>query len=270
MNIYGNKNVYVRTRETCLVLTSLDPLPIPCCNHQSVTAIIMTDYNTQNMSNEEPIVNITVTESPSFPILVIEIISPSLSLYSIPNSHLNDSTSLSNISGDNMGTGTRLTAELLGDNTPAAAFDMNGWGWSTETPIESIQMNHITPRQRTFSLCTVQSLPTPVPILRPIPPWVPAILPSLYASSHTGNDEDDATEADSIFFTNEIPEQEAQIRTTNSIPAIAAPGIITSEIGFNAPEAFTDFEDLGIIVAALRINADESEIPDEEMFDDGM
>jgi hypothetical protein len=66
---------------------------------------------------------------------------------------------------------------------------------------------------------------------------------------------------------NEVPKQEAQIRTTISIPDVAAAGILTPETWFDALEAFADFEGLGIIVAALHINADETDILDYEMPD---
>jgi hypothetical protein len=227
----------------------------------------MSEYNPQNMFTEEPTINMTISESRSFPILEIQIVSPSLSLYSVSDANLRGSTSLSDILEDDLSTPTRLTAELLSDSSEAATFDVNGWGWNTGNVTENMQMNFITPRQRTFSLCTDQGHPTPLSMLRDIPASVPEVLPSLCGSTHAGDDEDDYTEAESIIFTNQGLAYEPQIRTTNSIPSIAADGIATPDLGFNAPEAFADFEDLPIIVAALRLDADERVGPVFERFE---
>jgi hypothetical protein len=109
-------------------------------------------------------------------------------------------------------------------------------------------------------------------MLRPIPSSIPETLPSLYTPSHTEDDEyddeDDATEADSIFFYNRHQgHQEARVRTSGSTPSGSVAGVITPEVEFDAPEAFADFEDLGIIVAALRITADENFTPIAEGTD---
>ena len=228
----------------------------------------MSEYNPQNIFTEEPIINMTISESISFPILEIQIVSPSLSLYSVSNSNIIGSTSLSDILEDDLSTPTRLTAELLSESLEAATFDVNGWGWNSGTVTTNMEITYITPRQRTFSLYTSQSHPTPLSMMRGIPTVVPEILPSLCASSQAGDDEDDYTEAESIIFTNQGLHYEPLIRTTNSIPSIAADRIITPELGFDTPEAFADFEDLAIIVAALRLNADESVGLADEMFED--
>jgi hypothetical protein len=233
----------------------------------TLVAPTMSEYNPQNLFTEEPIINMTISESRSFPILEIQIVSPSLSLYSVSDASLSGSTSLSDIFEDDLSTPTRLTAELLSDSTEAATFDVNGWGWNSGTVTNNMQMNFITPRQRTFSLCTDPGHPTPLSMMHDVPVAVPEVLPSLSGSTHAGDDEDDYTEAESIIVTNQALAYEPQIRTTNSIPSIAADGIITPELGFNAPEAFADFEDLPIIVAALRLDADERVRPVTPRFE---
>ena len=223
----------------------------------------MSEYNPQNIFTEEPIINMTISESLSFPTLEIQIVSPSLSLYPFTETNVSGSTSLIEIIEDDLSTPTRLTAELLSDNYEPAMFDVNGWGWNSGTVTNNMQMNFITPRHRTFSLTAAdadQMSNSPITPLtftahREIPAFVPEILPSLCGSTHAGDDEDDYTEAESFIVTGQGIHYEPQIATINSIPSIAGEGMITPDQGFDTPEAFADFEDLGIIIAALRLDA---------------
>ena len=219
----------------------------------------MAHLDAHNTVNNDTIVNVTVVENSLFPVLELGVLSPTPSSYCASESQFSDDGSHSNPAGNIQGDGTRLTVELLGDSIQPATFDFRGWDWGTGS--ERGAMNHPTPRQRTLSLLTVHAQAVPVTALRPIPATVPESLPSLYAPSQAEDeeydDEDDGTEADSIYFCN--GNQDAQIRTFNSVSVGPAAGIMpaTPDLGFNAPEAFADFEDLGLIVAALHVTAEE-------------
>lgn len=216
----------------------------------------MAHIGMQNISSSDPVINVITAESSSFPVLEIDMLSPTPSSYCASESQFSDDGSNSNATGNISRDGNRLTVELLGDSIQPATFDFMGWDWGTGS--ERMLINQPTPRLRTLSLLTVYGQAVPVTALRPIPATVPESLPSLYAPSQAEDeeydDEDDATEADSIYFCN--ANQDAQIRTFNSGAAIETINM-TPEVGFNAPEAFADFEDLGLIIAALRVTAEE-------------
>ncbi|KIM34251.1 hypothetical protein M408DRAFT_325703 [Serendipita vermifera MAFF 305830] len=208
----------------------------------------------------DPFIGMTVVDNVSFPVLEVDVLSPAPSSYCASESQFSDDGNHSSLVGEALGDGNRLTVELLGDSTQPATFDFRGWEWGTG--VDRGMINQPTPRQRTLSLLTVHAQAVPVTALRPIPATVPESLPSLYAPSQAEDeeydDEDGATEADSIYFCNGT--QDAQIRTSSSVIVGPTTGIMdtTPEVGFDAPEAFADFEDLGLIVAALRVGAEDN------------
>ena len=178
----------------------------------------------------------------------VEVLSPSTSAWTETGSTSNESREEDN---DEILVSTVSTGAPLGLTTaleatvPRATFDVHDWRWNNDISEADSQQGGPTPRQRTLSL--VQGL------FRPIPPSVPETLPSLYAPSTHANeedDEDDGTEADSIWACTLNRDETIAITVSqqNLLPGVPD----DAPLLHRPPEAFEDFPDLDIIIASLR------------------
>jgi hypothetical protein len=219
----------------------------------TVTVVTVTDVDNSEMLETESVVQSEPDGR-----------SPPLSTYSGSTNRLG--LGGSNFSSFGGSSGRHCLASAL-DNVnqqPRATFDVLDWGWSADATIIEPDFRP-TPRQRTVSLRTVQlGLDRVSSQLRPIPLTVPESLPSLYAPSTQGyeDDDDEQTEADSIWFCNE--DQDIRVATTAPLPtfpdlAVAAETLATP------PEGFEDFPDLEVIIAALQEHAEDVDVEAGEL-----
>lgn len=181
--------------------------------------------------------------------------SPPLSTYSGSTTHLNRFGSSGGTSVAGSGSAQCLST-ALDRQQERATFDVGDWEWHYRDPFDIHQDTRPTPRQPIRTLMpTTLDLERISSQLRPIPTNVPQRLPSLLeytGSTHgdTEDDEDEQSEADSIwfFFGNE-----------NGDPQVATSHSLVDLVTTNA-EALEDFSDIAEIVASLQGRDDDGDI----------